>query len=426
MHAFIYQSASKMSIEQFEHFFDKELIEKTGRYQIGQHKWNKLSAQERLTETFAIITDPDTHLEAFQDSNFGSFLLQLQDFVGGNDTQCMLIEKQIEYILSNLKNGTVTGGGNLSHHIESAFTKIQAFRGQTASQKTIKELLDAFKEANKRQWSELPKRIRQGPLSTMKYYALLMSELISFYTLSQKLRWEDSDYALKRMEGCIRNYITNLYQMYDYYDRSTALYPRAPWHLTALAWSQIWKSISLMSYSKHFCITFGGEINMINSWTGEAQYEWQKGLQDWPFAQNGDFGPNRSCPKCGQTAEESQSKARLCARCQLIFYKGCCPFTCPSCSSAIKNGKCSQAGNKSDSWCLSSYEPVQRSTTLKEWTSLKTDEHTKRLVPAQLVMYRKLVPFNIPSSPSDPTHFGHIIYKWCELMESIDKGKGVA
>jgi 50S ribosomal subunit-associated GTPase HflX len=91
VHAFIRQSASLMSLEQFQGF-DKDLIEKLGRDQIGRRHWNKLSEEEKIQETYEILSDPSEHEEGLKDSNFDKFLNVLKHFVGGEQAQRKLIE----------------------------------------------------------------------------------------------------------------------------------------------------------------------------------------------------------------------------------------------------------------------------------------------------------------------------------------------
>jgi hypothetical protein len=64
--------ASLMSLEQFQ-AFDKEMIEKLGRDQIGRRRWNKLSEEEKIQETYEILSDPSEHEEGLKDSNFDKF-----------------------------------------------------------------------------------------------------------------------------------------------------------------------------------------------------------------------------------------------------------------------------------------------------------------------------------------------------------------
>jgi GTPase SAR1 family protein len=53
IHAYTLQCASLMSCDGFSEF-DKDLLEKLGREQVGQCRWNKMSEQEKLNEAFTL------------------------------------------------------------------------------------------------------------------------------------------------------------------------------------------------------------------------------------------------------------------------------------------------------------------------------------------------------------------------------------
>ena len=79
-----------MSRDQFESF-DKELIEKLGREQIGRRRWTSLSEEQKLDEAYKVVTDG--HQYGIEDCNFDKLLTSLRYFVGGDKAQSGLIEK---------------------------------------------------------------------------------------------------------------------------------------------------------------------------------------------------------------------------------------------------------------------------------------------------------------------------------------------
>jgi len=99
IHAYIHQSASLMSREAFASF-DKDLVEKLGREQIGRHHWSRMSEVERFDEAFKVIKEG--HQDGLQDSNFDKLLMVLSHFLGGDQAQQGIIEKQISTALGAL------------------------------------------------------------------------------------------------------------------------------------------------------------------------------------------------------------------------------------------------------------------------------------------------------------------------------------
>jgi GTPase SAR1 family protein len=122
VHAFIRQSASLMSLEQFQGF-DKDLIEKLGRDQIGRRRWNKLSEEEKIQETYEILSDPSEHKEGLKDSNFDKFLTVLEHFVGGEQAQRELIENQIKTSMRALRE---RWPGGIANHVHSVYQMTKA------------------------------------------------------------------------------------------------------------------------------------------------------------------------------------------------------------------------------------------------------------------------------------------------------------
>jgi GTPase SAR1 family protein len=121
-HAFIRQSASLMNLEQFQGF-DKELIEKLGRDQIGRRRWNKLSEEEKIQETYEILSDPSEQEEGLKDSNFDKFLAVLEHFVGGEQAQREVIENQIKTSMRALLERWL---GGIANHVYSVYQMTKA------------------------------------------------------------------------------------------------------------------------------------------------------------------------------------------------------------------------------------------------------------------------------------------------------------
>ncbi|CAB9529759.1 Nuclear protein 96 (Partial), partial [Seminavis robusta] len=197
MYAFIHQSASSMSLDQFKSFFDKDLIEKVGRFQLGQRRWNKLTEDERILETYDILSDSLIHTESLKNSNFDEFLTLLNQTIGGETAQRKLIEGQIRRSLQSLKDGKYNAqtmircmGGSevmLSDCIESAAAKTHALLGGDAVKRIVPDLIDSFCESYQSLEDAAFANLEQDGPGSINVLALPMVELISCHKIGSKL-----------------------------------------------------------------------------------------------------------------------------------------------------------------------------------------------------------------------------------------------
>ena len=235
-----------------------------------------------------------------------------------------------------------------------------------------------------------------------------MNELIVFSDLCKILHWDQGKVItyMRQLLGSI------IGQWLEIYKARTG-----PWKLSEFAWFEIWSSMLLVSYSKHFCVSFGQFKRTMEVAARESEQECKKLLNPFPFAEDGESqrGPN-ACPKCGVACNAS-GDARWCGTCTMIFYKDVEPEKCPICQQVRP---CSNS-NRSGIQCCYRYHDINQGKKLKEHTRLVWDQKQLRMVPANPVEYAKLIPFAIPDSLDNPRHFGHVFYLWCEFMEKEDR-----
>jgi hypothetical protein len=53
---------------------------------------------------------------------------------------------------------------------------------------------------------------------------------------------------------------------------------------------------------------------------------------------------------------------------------------------------------------------------------LQFNPFSKMIMPAKPHIHDKYVHIIVPESLSDPSHFGHIVWKFCKFMKSIEEG----
>ena len=121
IHAFFYRSASLLSFEQFK-TFDKELIEKFGREEVGRFRWKKMTDEEKYDEIFKAVSDQTRYKERLAATNFDKFLLAFSCLIGGDETQKHLLSKQIDVDIKSLLTSHETID-NIIHKIPHTYDK---------------------------------------------------------------------------------------------------------------------------------------------------------------------------------------------------------------------------------------------------------------------------------------------------------------
>lgn len=294
MHAFIHQSASTMDFQSFQHYFDKDLVEKVGRFQLGQRLWNKLTEEERLKETHKILVDPSVHSEALADSNFESFGNVLKEQLGGDAAQLQLMEGQIKASIRDLEDSYSAANTHnveqkvlISNLIESAYVKTEAHLGLQQAKAVVPDLVSSFWACYDKLEDKAFAEFEKGGPFTVSILAAAMDELIACHQLCRRIALEPLGRAIiLRMKDLFRRQLEVLVinlsgtVFLQSYQSSVA------WNLTAIQKYQIWGSIALMSsISKHFCLSFGREkIMIIDIQCAKWQSEWLEAASSSPHA----------------------------------------------------------------------------------------------------------------------------------------------
>eukprot|EP00527_Entomoneis_sp_CCMP2396_P001878 CAMPEP_0198155238 /NCGR_PEP_ID=MMETSP1443-20131203/69032_1 /TAXON_ID=186043 /ORGANISM="Entomoneis sp., Strain CCMP2396" /LENGTH=728 /DNA_ID=CAMNT_0043821981 /DNA_START=475 /DNA_END=2662 /DNA_ORIENTATION=- len=101
IHAYIYRSACKLDLEVFKKKIDLHLVDKLGRDIFGR-KWKNFDESEKFEKAYKVVRDPKESRDGLEASNFIQFLAALNFCVGGAVKQQMLIEQQIMFTASKL------------------------------------------------------------------------------------------------------------------------------------------------------------------------------------------------------------------------------------------------------------------------------------------------------------------------------------
>jgi hypothetical protein len=180
-------------------------------------------------------------------------------------------------------------------------------------------------------------------------------------------------------------------------------FPTKKWSiLSPLDWTMIWRSILLLSYDKYFCQFFGKEKILLESLA-------QRSNATWIHLSSLD-----TCSEChGPTTAVTGGKS--CHNCKIVFMKEFPVVNnsrlCLSCArSCISSNRCGS--------CSFSYRQLV-DNALKGWE--KPFYYNSKPVPANPdAAYKSVVHVDVPESLSNPEHFGHLAWKFCEFMASVE------
>jgi GTPase SAR1 family protein len=100
--AYIYRTASLMTFEQFR-MFDKERIDRLGRKEVGW-KFTKLPMDEKLRLAYQAVTDQSLYADRIRATNFDVLLKWIAMLVGGPKIQLELIQRQMDVALRSLSH----------------------------------------------------------------------------------------------------------------------------------------------------------------------------------------------------------------------------------------------------------------------------------------------------------------------------------
>jgi GTP-binding protein EngB required for normal cell division len=394
--AYIQLSASRMSFNRFQ-TFDIELIEKLGRDTIGRIRWNKLSQEEKIQEAYKIVTNPEVFEDVFNDSNFGTFLDVLEYFIGGSENQVKLIEHQLETLCKISESATFEDGTlcqqlrklyeqskELDRVCGGTITKISALLNRIFWKQFQKNKSKAFETFQ----SEWPK------YTHVRLLARPMEDLIAYYELASFAGWQqEKEQSILIMKTFVNEYLVFL--LNEHIDATARQFPTtnnssiSPFiidtprtneeSLNPYEWSLIFESVLLGSRNEFFAKTFGFlEIQLKSR---SANY------QDWVKKK---FVSNFRCPKCNEHL--------------LTYYEHTEHVVCHTCDVPQFQFTVSK-------WNSSNYLHL----------SVGSDGEVRFQNPFHLIS-SNILRFTIPSNLSDPDHFGHLPWLFCEFKMSIEKG----
>ena len=365
--AFLYRSASRLQLGELSRL-DKVYIDKIGHEEVGKYKWKKLSNKKKYELVHQIVSDPAQYKERLESSNFDTLLELLQFFLGGKKTQGSIIEKQLEVALTKM---TVEDG--ITEQLTSVFDR------STALGKDTSNLEGKFWSLYHKCHKDSFNKFYNDPTCITEMHAP-MKELIAYAQgLYKKLACGSSGAAeevltkiVDAMKHLIRQEINVIIEKQEKWkpvqSTSTSI---SSWDaLSPKDWSTIISSILILSHRSIFCESFGQEI---------AELEW--------MARTGNFTkPEDHCFHCNRITQTNNRSYDYGTRKSNI--------TCQSCHFVKPMKECHE--NMKGTYAFGVFTPSNKEA------------------------YDKVVQIKVPDSISDPSHWGHLSWLFCEFMDSLE------
>jgi GTPase SAR1 family protein len=380
---------------------EKDLVEALGREQIGVCRWNRLTKAEKYKKAYEAISDPEVYKEELRTSNFDGFLQILSHCIGGKTTQDTLLGRQVELSLKSLK-----GKPGVTETIDTLYDMMQVF-GSKRPETLKTSFWKVYQELE-----EATLKVFPGPGSAPELSAPIR-ELVLYHRLAVKANWpEEVDRVIKRSKmylnlmveaalkhekekhaeeigPTVRLLLSDMLAMsgnqhyMEHFNLTKAIledaYQHAPSPLTEPVCSKCNKSMLLTDSHLHY--------------SGKC-YE--------------NLGSTCNKPNCSGVMSVSGQHSKKCGSCGHFM-------TCP-------NPSCGRAQNftfadcsvycQNCGWTFQILKPDSRSQR-GEYV-LKDGQWMAAVNPDTVV---DLSIFD--RGPSDPTHYGHPFWIFCQWMEAL-------
>jgi hypothetical protein len=209
--AFAYRAASRLTRQNMRHL-NRECLDKIGYEEVGKVKWRRMSMKKKCDLVYEVVTDKTQYDERLALSNFDKFLEALSCTLGGSENQATLIEGQLQVQLKKLKvcledealfGDTLVKAfeyscslGKPTHHLHKKFWTLYSYCEEEAFQK----------------FEQCPTNVRylQKPMKELQNYAKgLHLKLFTSLLSSDDMEKKDADEAklMNAMKGLMSRQI---------------------------------------------------------------------------------------------------------------------------------------------------------------------------------------------------------------------------
>jgi hypothetical protein len=416
--AYFHQAASLLSDEEILLFDDQELFDKYGKDYVGRAKWKRLSKSEKAAAVCELMKNTEIRDEGLEASSFDRLLKILDKCVGAAEAQMELIFDRLNTTLNSLS----AESANVTQQLATLYEGYQF----VSEGKTDDGLLSVGIDAMAERFWEQHAAAFDGAISSIKknprsvaVLAPLMSELQRYYDFAQSLpepqKQREVDAAIGHVQLFVESFLDTLIDLAKQCQKESDLELDEP--LTPKDWVKVWGSILLVAANRHFYYRFGSQKVQIEDLLSEA-----RSLE------------RSNCGRCGCAYSlcspfSDSVPIRVCANCCSIPVFSSptkvVPEQCVLCDRFVSSEK----GVCSNKFCGTVYrelEQVVRGCTNCRTVSTSNDSCNWCGMSMETIQHRHVYfggALTIPKFISDPAHFGHVLWRYCEFMGSIKETK---
>jgi hypothetical protein len=371
--AFAFRMAASRPYEEFRKL-DLKLIDKIGRDEVGKTKWKKLALDKKYEIAYGVMSDAAQYQEHLETTNFDKLLLALSYSIGGNDVQHNLIDLQIEVSLRKL-----TGESPIVEHLRAVYDRCIAIDRDPARLKVA--FWESFGQSSTTAYSRV--------MSDLDATALAASfdELIAYRDFACQVGWHDEEgKTVDQIVGFVGQQVTFVLERESEWSIGGAAIARDsssfPWHWKpdAKGWRNIYTFNRIASAENPGAIAL--------TWKSLTYHDWTTIIGSLLLmASNRHF--------CERFGRDKMLLERLLQR--HTFYLNC--FTNEETTTEEQNAF----------------------VNIKEFSEGKFVNG--KFIPKDPVKYSVVAQVAAPELISDPSHWGHVIWKFGMFMDKLETTK---
>lgn len=406
--AFLYRAASGLQCDEIGNI-GSQYIDKIGREEIGKYRWKRQPQEMKHALVYEVVSDLNQYRERMEASNFDKFVEVLGNCVGGKKNQANILERQLTQKIEKLKP-------------TEGFTDclISIFETSEVLQKSTGYLKDKFWELYKKCVDVAFKAFSENPHDKILLQTSMKEIQRYETTLYAKLIYKDdcSSKAKKAEKSMIRSSMKSLIKRYcdiivAKETNSTAPKLREdPWHFhenCALIKSMTGKHI--FRYDNYWYAKSTGErrhgIKTVHPEIDQypSHWEWDEVNELW---------------KSKYTGKTIKSKRNPVINSQLLVGNFFSPQEWNAILSSVLLMKYSKYFCENFGREILALEWRQRMPLSFDFcTSCETANCgcTKDAMSPPLPGTESILN-SIPSSPSNPEHWGHLIWLLCKFVKN--------
>ncbi|KAL7557819.1 hypothetical protein ACA910_003860 [Epithemia clementina (nom. ined.)] len=379
LHAFIYRAARLLTRENFGQL-GEPLIEHLGREAFGR-SWDRWDKKKKYEMAYDEINSEELYREGIQTSNFETFLQALSFCIGGEANQRSIIGGQIK-----IAEGKLAQSSDLGASLAYIHDRYSALGWSTDAMNEIfwnifKGITDTFLDNQADGLSEGAAII--DPMGQILSYVKFAKDIEIISDEKQRIVREAKVLVSRHISMALKQEFLNGKR------------------LTQLDWFLIYGSMLSAASHRHFYEKFNLEKMLLEQSYQEASYNSIHG-----------FCP---VPVCREPLAK-EYLSLYCTKCPK-YYVEQSTEDCPYCATFKEEQNNIEEGSRCLG-CSRQYERVESFDHLKPKLELIKRLQVSGTGESATEKVHHCV--DIPSSLSDREHFGHLIYMFCCVMDSLE------